>query len=68
MMAMRDIAIVELFFVTGMRVSELCDLRMSDVDIEQGRIRIIGKGNKERLIDICQDETPLCINRVVQSI
>ncbi len=57
MMATRDIAVVELLFATGMRVSELCDLRMSDVDIVQGRIRIIGKGNKERLIDICQDET-----------
>lgn len=57
MMSSRDIAIVELLFATGMRVSELCDLRMSDVDIVQGRIRIIGKGNKERLIDICQDET-----------
>ena len=57
MMATRDIAVVELLFATGMRVSELCDLRISDVDIVQGRIKIIGKGNKERLIDICQDKT-----------
>lgn len=56
-MATRNIAIVELLFASGMRVSELCDLRLCDVDIRQGWIRIIGKGNKERIIDISQEAT-----------
>ena len=55
--AIRNIAIVELLFATGMRVSELCNLRNKDVDIIQGIIRIIGKGDKERVIYVCQEET-----------
>jgi len=53
----RDIAVVELLFATGMRVSELCQLKVGDVDFEQNSIRIFGKGNKERVIQICQRET-----------
>ena len=48
-MATRNIAIVELLFASGMRVSELCDLRLCDIDMKQGCVRIIGKGNKERI-------------------
>lgn len=54
---LRDIAIVELLFASGMRVSELCSLRNRDVDINNGIIRIIGKGNKERIVQICHKET-----------
>lgn len=57
MMATRDIAIIELLFATGIRVSELCNLRLSDVDMDLGRIRILGKGDKERFVDICQTES-----------
>ena len=56
-MATRNIAIVELLFVSGMRVSELCDLRLCDIDMKQGCVRIIGKGNKERIVDISQKAT-----------
>ena len=52
----RDIAIVEVLFATGMRVSELCQLRVEDVDLNHGIIKIFGKGNKERMIQICQQE------------
>lgn len=55
--AVRNIAVVELLFASGMRVSELCSLRNRDVDMENGELRIIGKGNKERIIHICQPET-----------
>lgn len=55
--AVRDIAVVELLFASGMRVSELCSLRNKDVDMENGEVRIIGKGDKERVIHICQPET-----------
>lgn len=48
----RDIAVLELLFATGLRVSELCSLNCSDIDLEQGSIRIYGKGSKERIIQI----------------
>lgn len=60
-MAIRNIAIVELLFASGMRVSELCDLRLCDVDMKQGYVRIIGKGNKERIVDIGQEATLIAI-------
>jgi integrase/recombinase XerD len=53
----RDIAVVELLFATGMRVSELCQLQINDIDLKQGIIKIFGKGSKERMIQICQQET-----------
>lgn len=48
----RDIAVVELLFATGMRISELCSLKPSDIDLESGNILIYGKGAKERIIQI----------------
>lgn len=53
----RDIAILELLFVSGLRVSELCNLSKDKIDLSSGSLRIIGKGNKERLIPICNAET-----------
>lgn len=46
----RDKAILETFYQTGMRLSELINLREDDVDIFNSRIRVVGKRNKERLI------------------
>lgn len=48
----RDIAVLELLFSTGLRVSELCSLNSNDIDLEQGFVRIYGKGSKERIIQI----------------
>lgn len=50
--AIRDAAIMEMLFATGVRVSELCHLDVCDVDLLEGNIRIDGKGAKERLIQI----------------
>lgn len=61
--AVRNIAVVELLFASGMRVSELCSLRNQDVDMINGEVRIIGKGNKERIIHICQPETLQALHR-----
>lgn len=55
--ALRDVAIIELLFASGMRVSELCSLCNKDVDMVSGTIKIIGKGNKERIVHICQTDT-----------
>lgn len=46
----RDVAVLELLFSTGLRVSELCSLKKQDMDLQQGILRIYGKGAKERLI------------------
>lgn len=51
--AIRDKAIIELLFGSGMRIGELCGIRNKDVDLCRGQVRIVGKGNKERVVDIC---------------
>lgn len=50
--ALRDAAVVELLFATGMRISELCSLRVDDVNLYDKTILIWGKGSKERIIQI----------------
>lgn len=52
----RDIAVIELLFATGMRISELCSLKPSDIDFESSNIRIYGKGAKERIIQLGNQE------------
>lgn len=49
---LRDAAILELLFATGIRVSELCCLKSVDVDLVDGIIKIYGKGARERMIQI----------------
>lgn len=46
----RDAAMIELLYATGLRVTELVTLRLGDIDLNQGLIRATGKGNKTRLI------------------
>lgn len=52
----RDVALVEVLFATGARVSEICDLRCEAVDLRAGRVRIFGKGSRERVIDVCDED------------
>lgn len=48
--SVRDLAILELMYATGLRVSELVGLDQADVDIRGGMVRVIGKGQKERMV------------------
>jgi integrase/recombinase XerD len=48
----RDRAMVQLLYASGLRVSELCDVQLSDFNGELGVVRIIGKGNKQRLVPV----------------
>ena len=47
---LRDISIIELFYATGIRLSELAELKIRNVDTKKYLLRVTGKGNKERLV------------------
>lgn len=48
----RDLAICELLYSCGLRVSELAGLDLGSIDLEQRQVRVVGKGNKERLLPV----------------
>jgi integrase/recombinase XerD len=50
--ALRDTALLELLYATGMRVSEVAHLTLDDVDLENGTVRCVGKGSKERVMPL----------------
>ena len=51
----RDRTMLEVLYATGLRVSELVNLRASQVNLNQGVIRVVGKGNRERLIPLGEE-------------
>lgn len=50
----RDVAILELLYASGLRASELCELKLVDVNLQVGCVRVLGKGNKERVVPVGQ--------------
>jgi integrase/recombinase XerC len=50
--ALRDAAVLELLYASALRVSELCGLDCGRLDRERGTVRVIGKGNKERVVPV----------------
>ena len=51
----RDRTMLEILYASGLRVSELVNLRLSEVNIRQGVVRVVGKGSKERLVPLGEE-------------
>ena len=60
---LRDIAVFELLFATGIRISELCSILLQNMDLQNNIILIHGKGSKERLIHICDPNILSILNQ-----
>ena len=58
----RDIAILEIMYGSGMRISELIALNLEDVHITMGFVRVFGKGGKERIIPLGRGALGACVN------
>lgn len=50
--ALRDVALLEMLYATGMRVSEVAQVTLDDLDLEAGTVRCMGKGSKERVMPL----------------
>lgn len=57
---LRDTAIVEVLYGSGLRVSELCSLSIDEIDLEGARATVLGKGNKERIVPL----TPAAVDAI----
>lgn len=66
--ALRNVLILELLFATGMRISELCSLKIEQFDFNDYIIKIYGKGSKERLIQICNSNIQHLIDQYISAI
>lgn len=63
----RDIAVLELLFATGVRVSELCSLKVENIRFSENTIRIYGKGAKERIVQIQNHDVLAALIRYKQA-
>ena len=63
----RDIAVIELLFATGMRISELCNLKQDNIDLINRTVLIYGKGSKERIIQIGNDDVLQSISTYIET-
>jgi integrase/recombinase XerD len=63
-LALRDQAILELLYATGMRVTELVSLKLEDLDLGNGSLRCMGKGSKERTIPIYHEAREVLVRYI----
>ncbi|RXJ98141.1 integrase [Arcobacter sp. CECT 8989] len=61
----RDIAVLELLFATGLRVSEVSNIKYNDINLSTGNLKVLGKGGKERTIQICEAEVKTSLKEYV---
>ncbi len=54
-LGLRDRSMLELLYATGLRVSELINLEITDINLAQGVLRVVGKGNKERMVPMGEE-------------
>lgn len=66
-LGIRDRAMLEMFYACGLRVSELANLQLSDLHLDDGYIRCIGKGRKERVIPVAEEAIRL-LNRYLDEV
>ena len=64
--ALRNTAIIELLFATGLRVSELCSLNAEYIDLGNGNVLIMGKGSKERILQIGNQDVLSILRRYAE--
>lgn len=64
---LRDIAVIELLFATGVRISELCSLKYQDIDMENHSLLIWGKGAKERILQIGNPDVISALSNYMES-
>jgi len=62
-MGLRNVAVLELLFSTGIRVSELCSIKSADIDLKNGSVKVWGKGARERVIFISNHETLVTLRK-----
>jgi len=62
----RDVAILELLYASGLRASELCDLKVRDVNLQVGCVRVMGKGMKERIVPLGKAASEACARYVAE--
>ena len=65
--ALRNTAVIELLFATGMRISELCGIAEKDLDLSEGLVFIHGKGNRERIVEIANCEVLSALKKYDQA-
>lgn len=66
-LSLRNQALIELAYGSGLRVSELLDLRISDLHLNKGLVNILGKGNKERIIPLNENSVVALQKYIVEA-
>lgn len=65
--AIRNTAIIELLFATGSRISEICSLKTENIDLTARTVLIFGKGSKERIIQIENDDVIAILHQYIEA-